>query len=145
MTDSVRAKLVTIVDQVQRAHSWEMEYFNYLIFAFIILCMLIVHIAKWPFFQKALSDGDLPSSKRIGGYWLIIAVVLCEIYTTLRTQKLETAHLYAMLFTIGVLWGLITAAQMLDAYRGRSGANPPASQPPAPTIQQNVIVEQPPA
>lgn len=103
-------------------HQITVEYLKYGIFGFIVLALLMMHILKWPFIKEALSEGNTASSKRLGGYILVLTVALCEMFSTIvGTASLDWKHLVAILVIICLCWSIATSTQVLSVIKGRGG------------------------
>ena len=94
---------------------------NYLFLACYLIVNTIIIFRKWDFISRALSEGDSPSSKRLGAFFLVQIVCMCELFYTLKTGVFEFNHLVAILVTIVLCWGIATVPQILQALGKGSG------------------------
>lgn len=105
--------------QILNDHLITVEFLKYGIFGFIVLALLLMHCIKWQFIEGALSDGKTPSSKRLGGYILVLCVALCEMFSTIvGTSSLQFNHLTAILIIICLCWSIATSDQVISAIKG---------------------------
>lgn len=108
--------------QILNEHLVTVEFMKYGIFGFILLALLIMHVVKWQFIQDALSDKKEPSSKRLGGYILILCVASCELFSTIvGTSSLQYSHLVAILIIICLCWSIASTDQVISAIKGVPG------------------------
>ncbi len=100
---------------------------DYVIFGIFCIVLFGFLIWKRQFITHALCEGDKPSSKRLGGFFLIVVICFNETFTTLKTMKFEFNHLLAMLAAVMLCWGITTMPQILEAWRGaKHNDNKPA-------------------
>lgn len=108
--------------QILNEHLVTVEFLKYGIFGFILLALLVMHVVKWKFIQGALSDKNEPSSKRLGGYILILCVASCELFSTIvGTSSLQYSHLVAILIIICLCWSIASTDQVISAIKGMPG------------------------
>jgi uncharacterized membrane protein len=108
--------------QILNEHLVTVEFMKYGIFGFILLALLIMHVVKWQFIQDALSDKKEPSSKRLGGYILILCIASCELFSTIvGTSSLQYSHLVAILIIICLCWSIASTDQVISAIKGVPG------------------------
>jgi hypothetical protein len=100
---------------------------DYVIFGIFCLVMLIILIVCRGFVLRALSEGDKPSSKRLGGFLLVLVICFNETFTTLKTKIFEYNHLVAILVGVMLCWGIATVPQILEVWKG--GAKHPENKP----------------
>lgn len=104
----------------------------------VIIGLLFGFIWKnWSFFRGVLSDGTpvtdkegkivpdkdgnpifLGSTTRVLAFLFGLGILMCEIYTTMKTEKFDIQHLYAMLLTILILVGLLKTIDAIGVIRG---------------------------
>ena len=113
------------------------KHLDYIIFGIFCLVLLILLLRSKDFIIKALSEGDRPSSKRLGGFLLIIVVCFNETFTTLKTQKFDKDHLLFILIAIMLCWGIATMPQILEAWKGVKP--PPDAKSDITTVTDTVI------
>lgn len=91
---------------------------NYALLAIVSISIItgLYMARKW--ISEALSDDGRASSKRLGGFLLVITMCFCELYTTFRTQKFDLNHLIVFTIAIMLCWGIATMTQIIDAYKG---------------------------
>lgn len=113
------------------------EIFRYLPVIIIIGLILGFIWKQWSFFKGVLSDGVpvtdkdgkivsdkdgnpifIGSATRVIAFLFGLCIVMCEIYTTIKTEKFDYQHLIAILIAIGVLVGLVKFVDALAVVRG---------------------------
>lgn len=99
------------------------QHVNYIIFAVAAMVMAFFLFRKWEFISQALSEPNKDgtyrgSSRRMVAFLFAFTVCLNEIFTTLKTQKFELSHLYALLLTLFLCLGLTTFAEVAKAWKG---------------------------
>lgn len=103
-------------------HAITVEFLKYGIFGFALLALLVMHVFRWKFVSGALSDKGAPSSKRLGGYLLVLCVVCCELFSTIvGTKSMEYSHLVALLIIICLCWSIASTDQVIYAIKGMPG------------------------
>lgn len=93
---------------------------DYFILIVYVIANVFFLIKKWEFVKHALSEKGLPSSKRLGAFYLLQGVMICEIFSTTKTHEFRDVHLYAILTTICLCWGIATVPQILEIWKGKS-------------------------
>lgn len=86
----------------------------HIIFGIYAIVQLIFIFAKWDWIKEALSEKNAPSSMRLSGFMLVQLVIFCEVWHTMKTAKFDTTHLLYLLVSIGVLFGIIKVAQVMQ-------------------------------
>jgi len=95
-----------------------MHILKFLPFGAFALCMVAFHVWKWDFFSRALSDKNSPSGTRLSGYWVVLTVCFCEVFTTMRTMKFDTEHM-KWLSCVGLAYfGVLKITEMFVAWKG---------------------------
>lgn len=103
---------------------------KFLPFGVFALCMVAIHVWKWDFFSKALSEKDRPSGTRLSGYWIVLTVCFCEVFTTMRTMKFDIEHL-KWLSCVGLAYfGILKIAEIVAIWKGGSAPKSEATNTP---------------
>lgn len=125
-------------------HQFHTPHVRILFFAVYALVQMIFTFAKWEFISKALCEpqGERPSSRRLGAFYLIQCVVLCEIYYTLTTGIFDFKHLIALLTTILLCWGLVSIDQIIQFVKLKFGGGNTTAPAQPPIIQQEVTTKE---
>jgi hypothetical protein len=98
--------------------------FDYIIFGVWCVIALTILIGCRKFIFRALSEGDAPSSKRVGGFMLVTVICFNETFTTLKTREFKYDHLLVILVAIMLCWGIATMPQILEAWKGKQPLQP---------------------
>lgn len=106
-----------ITDSVVHIHHVGITY-DYIILGLYILINAAFIYRRWDWIQKALSDGDAPSSKRLVGFLSVQAVLLCELYHTIKSETFELYHLIMILSFATLCFGLATTTDIINAIKG---------------------------
>lgn len=106
------------------------QHVNYIIFSVAAMVMAFFLFRKWEFISQALSEPNKDgtyrgSSRRMVAFIFAFAVCFNETYTTLKTQKFELSHLYALLITLFLCLGLTTFAEVAKVWKGGNNDTKP--------------------
>lgn len=116
---------------------------HHLIF-FSIMGVLIISLVIWqmPFFKQCLSDEKGGSGTRLSAFVLVLVIAFCEIFHTIKKQKFDTTHLLYILCAIGILFGVVKVAEIINLRNSclHSGGKPQEPQQPAQKVETNVQV-----
>lgn len=93
---------------------------------------------KWDFFKGVLSDGIpvmdkngevvkdkdgnpifLGSATRVMSLLFGLTIMMCEIFTTIKTESFDLNHLITLVLTILILVGLLKAVDAISIVKGR--------------------------
>ena len=116
----------------------DMHILKFIPFGVFAVCMVALHIWKWKFISDALSEKGNPSGTRLSGYWIVLTVCFCEVFTTMRTMKFDIEHLKWMSCVGLAYFGILKITEIVSIWKGapvKSDTPPPAATPQTTTPQ----------
>lgn len=94
--------------------------------------ILLVHIVitgiflyiRWNWISAALSENNLPSSKRLTAFMAVQALLMCEVFHVIKKGELPLYHLISWLAFASICLGLAPILlALIDAWKGNKTNN----------------------